>query len=142
MNSNIRLQTGFTLIELMIVLAIVGILAGIAIPFYTSYTKKAHVSEGIVLASGAKASVTEYYSTNNTWPSSNPEAGLSAPTSINGNAVAQVAVNSSGVIQITYNAKVTTGATVTLIPSNANGSVIWNCTGGTVNTRYRPNTCR
>ena len=71
-----RVQQGFTLIELMIVVAIIGILAAIAIPQYAEYTNRARVSEGLQLAAGAKTAVSEFYSANNAYPSSNPEAGL------------------------------------------------------------------
>jgi type IV pilus assembly protein PilA len=70
MNMNSKIQQGFTLIELMIVVAIIGILAAIAIPAYQDYTKRARVTEGLSLASAAKTSVTEYYASNNIFPTS------------------------------------------------------------------------
>ena len=63
-----KVQQGFTLIELMIVVAIIGILAAVAIPSYQDYTKRAHVSEGMALAGAAKTGVAEYYSSEGTYP--------------------------------------------------------------------------
>ena len=77
-------QQGFTLIELMIVVAIIGILAAIAIPAYQDYTIRAQVSEGLNLAGGAKAAVTEYTMDTGNWPTTNTLAGISAATDING----------------------------------------------------------
>src|SRR4030066_415725 len=101
-----RLQQGFTLIELMIVVAIIGILAAVAIPSYQDYTKRAHVSEGLQLAGGVKTGVGGFYGANGTWPSNNTSAGASL--TITGNAVTSV-VSADGVITITYNEKVTDG---------------------------------
>ncbi len=135
-------QQGFTLIELMIVVAIIGILAAVALPAYQDYTKRAHVSEGITLGASAKAAVTEYYVSEAGWPTDNTAAGLPASTSITGNAVTGVAVN-DGVITITYNNKVESGKTIVITPSVAGGgSIKWTCTGGNVDDKYRPSNCR
>ncbi|ENW5569686.1 pilin, partial [Neisseria gonorrhoeae] len=69
------LQKGFTLIELMIVIAIVGILAAVALPAYQDYTARAQVSEAILLAEGQKSAVTEYYLNHGKWPEDNDKAG-------------------------------------------------------------------
>ena len=135
------MQKGFTLIELMIVVAIIGILAAIALPAYQDYTKRTHVSEGLTLAGGAKASVTEYYSSQGNFPSNNSSAGLAAATDIKGNAVKSVEV-ANGKITITYNNKVTDAATLQLSPTTGAGGVQWSCKGGTVIAKYRPSNCR
>ena len=135
------MQKGFTLIELMIVVAIIGILAAIALPAYQDYTKRTHVSEGLTLAGGAKASVTEYYSSQGNFPSNNSSAGLAAATDIKGNAVKSVTV-ANGKITIAYNNKVTDNATLQLSPTTGAGGVQWSCKGGTVIAKYRPSNCR
>ncbi|MBH0089465.1 pilin [Pseudoalteromonas sp. NSLLW218] len=138
-------QQGFTLIELMIVVAIIGILAAVALPAYQDYTKRAHVSEGITLAASAKAAVTEYYVSQAAWPTNNTTAGLPDATAITGNAVKSVAVgNANGHITVTYNDKVTEDATIIFEPSIASGggSITWTCNTGTVDGKFKPANCR
>ncbi|HFA0873753.1 TPA: pilin, partial [Neisseria gonorrhoeae] len=94
------LQKGFTLIELMIVIAIVGILAAVALPAYQDYTARAQVSEAILLAEGQKSAVTEYYLNNGEWPEDNDKAGVASPTDIKGKYVKEVEVK-NGVVTAT-----------------------------------------
>jgi len=86
------LQKGFTLIELMIVVAIIGILASVALPAYQDYTARAQASEAFSLASGQKAAVTEYHGNHGTFPVDNPAAGVAAPGEIKGKYVASVTI--------------------------------------------------
>jgi type IV pilus assembly protein PilA len=160
-------QKGFTLIELMIVVAIIGILAAIAIPAYSDYTIRAQVTEGLNLASSAKSAVSETYGSNGTWPATNGAAGIGAATDIKGKYVTSVTVGTGGLITIAFggqaNAKVT-GKTLTMTPyTSNNGDIAWVCgdkgtagttsltiasgattptNGGTLDAKYRPANCR
>lgn len=138
---NKQLQKGFTLIELMIVVAIIGILASIALPAYQDYTKRAHVSEGLSLAAGAKAGVTEYQASEGEFPTTNALAGLAASTAIVGNAVDSVEVGTGGVITVTFNSKVEDGKTIVMTPDASSGSVTWSCSTDADN-KYVPSQCR
>ena len=142
------MQKGFTLIELMIVVAIIAILAAIALPAYQDYTIRTQVSEGVTLASGAKTAVTEYFSNYGVYPITNAAAGLAKATSIRGNYVTQVAVGNNGVITATYGNKANTAIAtkkVALAPSAAatDGSVVWKNDSSTdVAPKYLPSSLR
>jgi type IV pilus assembly protein PilA len=144
-NLEMKKQQGFTLIELMIVVAIIGILAAIAIPAYQDYTIRAQVSEGLNLSGGAKAAVTEFYQDQGAFPADNATAGLEAAGNITGKYVTQVAVN-AGVITVTYgndaNANIA-GATLTMTPLDNAGSVSWTCANGAgLQNKWLPAACR
>ena len=141
-------QQGFTLIELMIVVAIIGILAAIAIPAYQDYTIRAQVSEGLNLSGGAKAAVTEYFQDRGAMPANNSVAGVAQPNQIQGKYVATVTVAALGVIQVVYgnSAHATIlNAQLLLTPdTTAAGSVQWACTTGTpaIANKHLPAACR
>ncbi|MDA0678937.1 MAG: pilin [Proteobacteria bacterium] len=141
-----RKQHGFTLIELMIVVAIIGILAAVAVPMYLDYAVRSQVGEGLNLTSGAKVSVSEYYQDKGIFPSNNTMAGLDQPANIVGSYVSQVEVTGAGLIQVTFggdaNNKIA-GAVLTLQPIDAVGSVTWLCTGDAqLLPKWRPQACR
>jgi len=142
---------GFTLIELMIVVAIIAILAAIAIPAYQDYLIRSQVSEGASLADGSKTAVAEFLADTGDYPPSNASAGLAPAADIKGSYVKSVD-SAGGVITVTYsnaapqeaNAAINTKVLVFSPISNA-GSIQWNCTvaaGTTVDPKYLPNVCR
>ena len=135
-----RKQQGFTLIELMIVIAIIAILMSFAIPAYRDYTVRTKVGEGIQLAAAAKQAVTETYMSSNTWPGNNAAAGLNSV--ISGEYTSAVTVGPNGVITITYkpNAGISAGS-ITLTPTDSTGSVEWNC-ASSIAAKYVPSECR
>ncbi|HGF8978672.1 TPA: pilin [Neisseria meningitidis] len=160
------LQKGFTLIELMIVIAIVGILAAVALPTYQDYTARAQVSEAILLAEGQKSAVTEYYLNHGKWPDGNSDAGVATSSEIKGKYVEKVEV-AKGVITATMLStgvnKEIQGKKLSLWAKRQAGSVKWFCgqpvtrtdkatddvkaatangTDDKINTKHLPSTCR
>ncbi|HEZ5960928.1 TPA: pilin [Neisseria meningitidis] len=159
------LQKGFTLIELMIVIAIVGILAAVALPAYQDYTARAQVSEAILLAEGQKSAVTEYYLNHGEWPDGNSNAGVASSSTIKGKYVEKVEV-AKGVITATMLStgvnKEIQGKKLSLWAKRQDGSVKWFCgqpvtrndttttnddevtadSGNKIDTKHLPSTCR
>ncbi len=138
-------QQGFTLIELMIVVAIIGILAAIAIPAYQDYTIRAQVSEGLNLSGGAKAAVTEYFQDRGVVPGDNTIAGLAVANTIRGKYVAQVNV-AAGIISVTYglSAHALINNSVLLMTPDTQyaGSVGWICSSTELSPKHLPAACR
>ncbi|HEZ3943533.1 TPA: pilin [Neisseria meningitidis] len=160
------LQKGFTLIELMIVIAIVGILAAVALPAYQDYTARAQVSEAILLAEGQKSAVTEYYLNHGEWPANNSSAGVATSASdIKGKYVQSVTVANGVVTATMASSNVNNeikGKKLSLWAKRQDGSVKWFCgqpvtrtakatddavtaaasDNGKIDTKHLPSTCR
>ncbi|EMS5748596.1 pilin, partial [Neisseria gonorrhoeae] len=159
------LQKGFTLIELMIVIAIVGILAAVALPAYQDYTARAQVSEAILLAEGQKSAVTEYYLNNGKWPKDNDKAGVASASDIKGKYVKEVEVKNGVVTAQMASSNVNKeikDKKLSLWAKRENGSVKWFCgqpvtrddnadnddvtdagkDDEKINTKHLPSTCR
>ncbi|HEZ6696750.1 TPA: pilin [Neisseria meningitidis] len=159
------LQKGFTLIELMIVIAIVGILAAVALPAYQDYTARAQVSEAILLAEGQKSAVTEYYLNHGEWPANNSSAGVaSTATDIKGKYVQSVTVANGVITAQMASSNVNNeikGKKLSLWAKRQDGSVKWFCglpvtrakadsdtvaaatdAAKKIDTKHLPSTCR
>jgi len=134
-----QIQKGFTLIELMIVVAIIGILAAIALPAYKDYTVRAKVSELILAASAGKVQVAEFFQVNGALPASGSLVLATQTTQW----VAGV-VQSAGIITVTATSTeaAINGSTIVLTPADAgNGNLNWTCAGG-IDPKYRPASCK
>jgi type IV pilus assembly protein PilA len=137
-------HSGFTLIELMIVVAIIAILAALAIPAYQDYLIRAQTSEALTLADGTRTSLWEFVSNKGHMPATNQSAGLPSPVSIVGNYVTQVDI-SGGIAKATFGNKAKikiAGQVLQLSPTTASGSITWRCKSATISPRYLSASCR
>jgi type IV pilus assembly protein PilA len=136
-----KMQQGFTLIELMIVVAIIGILAAIAIPAYQDYITRSKVTEAVTAGSACKASVSEYFQSQNTLPTGITSAGCSSNAT---KYVTSLSVATGGVITVTLsgNAAPASGAYVLTPTTSGSGVIDWACTNSTVAKKYLPANCR
>jgi prepilin-type N-terminal cleavage/methylation domain-containing protein len=134
---------GFTLIEIMIVVAVIGILAAIALPAYQDYTVRSKVSEGLGFASAAKVAVVSAYS-NGGLPANNAAAGLSEAGDVQSQYVASIQIEEGGNIRVTFNDTVPQldGRSVMLAAKDRGGAIDWCCYSPDVEARYMPATCR
>jgi len=142
-------QQGFTLIELMIVVAIIGILAAVAIPAYQDYTIRAKMTEAMSIASGAKTGIAEYYISEGSMPADQTTAGLEAAASYATDIVQSMTYTrtdaDNGVITMAIEdlgGDTTAGETYTLTGTGTGTGVTWVCAAGTLNAKYLPSNCR
>jgi type IV pilus assembly protein PilA len=138
-------QKGFTLIELMIVIAIVGILAAVALPAYQDYTVRAKISEPLALLGEAKTSVTEFYVANGVLPATPTAAGIRTAVGTALVSTLSLAANGNITVTMTADPSLATAAGTTIVFSNlgtGSGTIVYKCKPGTITGRYLPATCK
>jgi type IV pilus assembly protein PilA len=132
---------GFTLLELMIVVTIVGVLSAIAIYGYQSYATRAKVAEGFQIAGGAKTAVAEYHANHDSFPADNASAGLAPADKITTRYVRSLEILEDGEIRVTYSEPTIEGHTLSLVPSAGAGAIRWECRSS-LPKRFLPASCQ
>ncbi|MBF0418705.1 MAG: pilin [Magnetococcales bacterium] len=136
-------QKGFTLIELMIVIAIIGILAAVAIPAYQDYTVRAKMADPLSKLDAAKAQISEYYISKSAWPQNNSSAGLASTGSYTSSYVTSLtAVGTRITVVLKQIGALSAGQTIAVAGTDSSGSITWKCTAKGIANKYLPAQCR
>lgn len=120
-------QSGYTIVELMITVTVLGVLAAVAIPFYQHYTTRAKVAEGLSLAHGAKTAIADYFVSHGGFPPDNAAAALPAPADFGGRIVDTVSVRDAGVIEVLFRDPALAGHRLVFTPTQSEGALVWSC---------------
>lgn len=136
---NFKKWSGFTLLEIMVVIAIIGIMATFAIPAYQDYVVKARVMEGVELATPARLAVSEAFMSQHSFPGSAEQYTYESPTPTSN--VAGIQIGANGAIVISYTKQAGDGTLILTPQVKADGQLVWQCKEGTLPLKYRPQIC-
>lgn len=133
-------KSGFSILEILVVIVIVGILCVLALPYYNQYTIRARVAEGLNLVSSAQIAVSDFVSNSNSLPLTQVDTGYISPPSTNN--VSSIVIGPKGVVTVNFSPAAGAGS-ILFVPSlQTNNGLVWDCTTGTLASQYRPTVCR